>query len=110
MFMPTLGQEGEKMLKKYEYVDLFPDIEQDLTDEEIMVYVGPAEEVEPVVKSMYRGRYAPMPMFTNRPKFNPYRMYGIEVHSNYCESRTWFEVVSGDNVLRMIVAGELKEV
>jgi len=65
------------------------------------MYVGEAEEIKPLYKSMEKGfnsdktNYSPM--YCNSPKFNPYKMYGLMVDEN-----GFFFILSEHVALQMI--------
>jgi hypothetical protein len=77
------------------------------TYEEATYYVGTADEVKALYKSITRacraGNTELKRYHLDDAKFNPYKMYGLCIDSD-----NWVTIVAGDTILRMIVCGDIE--
>ena len=69
--------------------------------EDRKVIVGTGEELTPVVKSMWRAKEK-FVLFEERPKLNPYKMYGV------CEDNG--TILTSDVIVEYLLEGKIDDV
>ena len=53
------------------------------TEYEFTLFVGTADEIKSLYKALYRNeknKYCPLYSYTDFPKFNPYKIYGLDIY------------------------------
>ena len=74
-------------------------------DDDTMYIVGQTADIKSVYKSMTRHNDYFCPLYTEFPKFSPYkRVYGISVDED-----GWFHIINSDLISDLIINGLIKE-
>lgn len=76
------------------------------SDEDNTMYiVGQTTQIKSIYKSMARNNNDFYPLYTEFPKFSPYRrIYGISIDED-----GWFHIINSDLISDLIVNGLIKE-
>lgn len=76
------------------------------TESEFTLYVGTADEIKSLYKALYRNeknKYCPLYSYTDFPKFNQYKMYGLDVN----EKTGFYTVINQEITIEYLIDNKI---